>query len=523
MAEPQEYVNATQAFGMDPELRQLLMQTMAQASEMQLPAEAASPFRMPESAADQFRMTASLVPPPALSMAGQVPNRAAKMDKLPPPTAAMGAQTNMLPPPAGSPPPAPLGVPNYSPMQQFGPSAAVPTQQSAAAPNAGVRPPMGVPGGAPRPPAQASTGSPLGAFLRGLGSSNAILPAIGGAIGAVEAQEQGAQARSQTMRALMGRGLDADTAAAAASNPEILKVVLPGLFGGSAERKLGEAFDPETGQPYKFFYSEKGNANIERIGGGKKDATDNALTTAQGRANIKRVELMKNEANSARELLGSLGQLKAAREGIPDTLKGLPGGLGSTVAGWTDYFGVTDGARALNPQELNIQLGFTERTKGAITDREMGMFAGAVPGFGMTDAAAGKVIAGMEAAAQRKIEQAKFYEEWMARNKNSLQGAQDAWDAYRSANPIISRNPDGTLSVNTNNIGNWSDYVAGDGADPRATRGPATGDANIGMGSDAGGVEQPVAPPTVTSVEEYNALDPGTVYLDAQGNQRRKR
>jgi len=508
MAGEQEYVNASTAFSMDPELRNLLMQTMAQAAETQLPAEAASPFKMPQSAADQFRMTASLVPPPMLSSAGQQSNTAAK--------------TDMLSPNPGSPPPEPTGAPNYSPMKQFGPTAAIPTAQSAAAPSAmpgAGRAPGIIPTAATLPrAAPPSTGQQISAFLRGLGTSDAILPAIGGGMAAVDDLERQGQVRNQTIRALMSRGLDVDTATAAASNPEILKTVLPTLFGGG-ERKLGEDYDPESGQARKFFYNEKGPANIEYIGGGKRDPSATAVTRTQATANVKRVEKYKNEADSAREMIGSIQQIRELRKTVPDALKGLPPGPASTIAGWTDYFGLTDGVKALSPKELDIQLGFTERTKGAITDREMALFAGGTPGFGMTDAAADKTMAGMEAVAQRQIERAKFFESWLSKGRGSLEGAQDAWDSYITANPVITRNSDGTLSVNKTNIGNWKGFIGDDEENPRGRStnfGPAPHDM-AGVGDNepgSGGATDVERWPVVNSQEDYDALKPGATFID---------
>jgi hypothetical protein len=268
--------------------------------------------------------------------------------------------------------------------------------------------------------------------------------------------------------------LDAESASAAAQNPEILKAVLPSLFGG--KKQLGEIYGPD-GTAQKVFYDDAGN--VENVGGAKRDPGFASLSRVQATTNVKRVESLKGQADSARDMLGTLNQVEVLRKQVPSALKGLPGQMGSTVAGWTDYFGVTGGAKALSPQDLSVQLGFTERTKGAITDREMGMFAAGVPGFGMTDAAAEKVIAGMRAAAQRKIEQSKFYEGWLSKNKGDLAGASDSWDAYINANPIIVLNNDGTLAVNNKNIGNWRDYVASADEDPRASEGPAAGDVNI--------------------------------------------
>jgi len=493
----QIYSNATNAFGMDPELRNLLMATMEQATAGGQPA--------PQSAAEQFMLSARNPPPESYSPQQMAQIRAQQSTQ---------AKGDMLSPAPGTPPPGPsapmpAAPPPFSPMRQFAPTAAKPTPAAA---------PVAMPRAAPP-----TTGQQISAFLRGLGTSDAILPAIGGGMAAVEGLEQQGQQRNQTIRALMSRGIDADTAQAAVSNPEVLKAILPGLFGGG-ERKLGEDYG-EDGQPRKFFYNEKGPANIEYIGGSKKGGSTTALSNAQGRANIKRVEGMKTNAQAADEMLSNLSTLKTLREDT--SYEGFPMGVSQGIAWAGDVTGMSRG-RAINSTALNLQLGFTEKTKGAITDREMGMFAGAVPGLEMGDTAAQPVIAGMEAAALRVKERAKFFEKYLKVHENSLEGAEDAWEGYVNANPIITKNPDGTLKVNRSNIGNWKDYVGEDGQDPRTNFGPSPGDVNFSnptsanTGSSAGG--ETVAPkgPTINTRAEYDALSPGSIYYDAEGNQAQK-
>lgn len=540
----QIYYNAANMFQNDPELRNLLMRTLDNANTDGLPgirnpATMGAPgMGSPEmmNASNAAAKSNPLVPS---GMAAPQPQDAVPGQAAPPQAAPQ------MPAPQMPAPPMPMQRPPGAPQPGPAIPGIIPTAASGPAPGAP----------APRLPAPTgpSTGQSISAFLQGLGSSDAILPAIGGGMAAVENLEKQGQVRNQTVRALMSRGLDAESASAAASNPEILKAVLPTLFGNKdVDRAVGSDFDPTTGKERKFFYNQKGkDPGVQYIGGAKSDAASAAVSTAMAKNNIKQVQVYKSEADAARELQGQLSLLEENRKAVPDKIKGLPPGVAKTVTGWTDYFGYTNGAQALNPQELGIQLGFTAKTKGAITDREMGMFAAAVPGLGMTDEAANKVIVGMRAAAQRKIEQSKFYESWLAKNKGSLEGAQSSWDAYTNANPVINLNTDGSLSINNKNINNWQNYVNSDDEDRVGDYGPASGDVGIrqpgpddelpGAGGANGGFSSslrpgtnavksaptresaapgggPVIPPaktgrpTISSKAERDILPPGTTY-----------
>lgn len=523
----QIYHDATNAFQNDPELRNLLMATMNQAtSDGGLPAI----MQQPNVGSSDRQMNPALL----AQIAQQRSNVAAK--------GPMG-------PMAGAPAMPPGLIPQADQPRMVKTSVEPGMPQGAISNPQMAQVAAGMPQRGPSPAAaEPGMGAQIAAFLSGLGKSDAILPAIGGGMQAVQDLERSGQQRNLTVRALMNRGMDAETAAAAASNPEILKAILPGLFS-SGKKQLGEIYGPD-GSKQKIFHDEHGN--FDKVGEPSRDPGTSALSRVQATANVKRVETYKNEAKNAQEMLGNLNQLEQLRKDT--SYEGYPMGISQVIAVAGDITGMSRG-RAINPLALNIQLGFTEKTKGAITDREMAMFAGAVPGLNMGDHAAQPVLAGMKAAAQRKIEEAKFYEAYLNAHKGSLEGAQDSWDAYKSANPIIQQNPDGTLTVNQKNIGNWRDYVGDRDSDPRVNAGPASGDVNLeprepdnlpGAGGTSGfsdavkaapranptptaAAPSQAAPaearknfPVVTSDEEYKALKKGTVYI-YEGNEYTKR
>ena len=120
---------------------------------------------------------------------------------------------------AGVAPPPPGAVP-LGPIRDIPERRIAPTSEPIA-----EAPPPPAPRAAPMAPAPAAEPrdrsflSQVGSVLRGLGSSNALLPAIGGAIGGVESD-------NATFRALTAKGLSDDTARAAMANPMFMASAL---------------------------------------------------------------------------------------------------------------------------------------------------------------------------------------------------------------------------------------------------------------------------------------------------------
>ena len=98
---------------------------------------------------------------------------------------------------------------------------------------------------------------------------------------------------------------------------------------------------------------------------------------------------------------------------------------------------------------------FYEATKGAITDREVSLFATAVPSLDKREGANEKIISGMEASALRTKEYGKFIEEWARINGGNLNGSQEAWERFINENPLI----DDDFNLNRANVSNWKKYL----------------------------------------------------------------
>lgn len=200
------------------------------------------------------------------------------------------------------------------------------------------------------------------------------------------------------------------------------------------------------------------------------DAQDKALA----KTDVKRVENYQTDSDSAQSLLGDLNSLKAARA---ETEQEGP------VMG--RVMGFTDAGQRINSIAESVRLGFTSKTKGAISDSEMAMFGRATPGLLMSDDAAAPVIDGMQMASQRQIEKALFYDEWL-RAKKSLQGADRAWTRFINEKPIISQGKDGKFALHPENVAAWRDYFDGGAAPAQAGGGNAgSADAALAEARDA--------------------------------------
>lgn len=288
----QVYYNATDLFQNDPALRELLRSTMDNASR---------------------DTEIGLTPPPGVPggpAPGAIPPQITgpnKTDKLTP--EALNTFENLPQLPARSEPISPEYLALLDQAQPFGGGASAPgrpmpqtalgPQVSAGAPQYGPGPvqaplagrpvaaaPTSVPGGPMPMPANMAkvlpsvTGSDkLMAFLSGLGSSDAILPALGGGMQSVRNLELQEAGRNQTMQALIRRGVDPDTALAAIVNPEIMKSILPNVFGKA--KTFGTIGHDSFGQPIMGWIDPEKETTRPANPDGSSGAGASSLTAAE--------------------------------------------------------------------------------------------------------------------------------------------------------------------------------------------------------------------------------------------------
>ena len=211
-------------------------------------------------------------------------------------------------------------------------------------------------------------------------------------------------------------------------------------------------YDPATGNPL---------VSIGGVPSGQNPQTTNTprdggkLSQKLSENDAATLMAMSDAATSAAEIASLATQLETVAPNVGYT--GFGGGLVGAV---DDVIGVLpgdSGARgAFKSLAMEAQLSFTEKTKGAITDREMGMFREAVPNLGQKPAANKAIAQVMRAGAKRVQDRNAFFETW-ARKHGTLEGAQEVWGEFMQDNPVIV--DDGAGGVKAAPGGDWKGYV----------------------------------------------------------------
>jgi hypothetical protein len=272
----------------------------------------------------------------------------------------------------------------------------------------------------------------------------------------------------------------AGLAPAIVRDPHSLRAILPSLFGTRGENELSEVYDKD-GRPQRALVNKRTGAYtpIGAPGIAKQDPVEMLARREDykeqadlRKADGKRIAELNEQADAARGQLDNVRNLRIARDGVSyegGYLSGPRTWLGKNLPDVLPGNGLPlipsqeEAGRAESVESLaeNVRLGFVEKTKGAVSDSEMRIFGAATPGMQMTDAGAQTIMDGMQAAADRTVERAKFYEAYRGQNK-TLSGAQEAWDSYVAKNPIITADGKGGFAVNKGNVGNWRAYVGGE-------------------------------------------------------------
>jgi hypothetical protein len=214
---------------------------------------------------------------------------------------------------------------------------------------------------------------------------------------------------------------------------------------------------------------------------------------------LKRLAEVEKGARGALETQQAIAKTRKAREGLwmgeDDSTGGIGGWLTEKADGWVDTGkkGVAEATGALRAMVIEAQ------NVGAITQTEFAAFSEQVPGVSMGKKTADEVLKGNEAIAQRQIEQAKFFRRYQAQF-GSIAGADEQWQAFTQAKPIIDRDKDNNLRVMPERAGQWQDYLQ----QPSYL----SGRADAAPGANV---------PRISNVEEYNALKKGQPYIDPNG------
>lgn len=360
---------------------------------------------------------------------------------------------------------------------------------------------------APQPSAlpDASPATYLAGALRGASAANnpigMLLGGLGGAIGAGGQVDQ----RNQLYKTLMANGMSGPQAALFVQSPEAYKLVAGG--GGATTDDLREyEFAKRQGFDGSYLDFQSKMSEIRRAG--KVDPMEVMLKRDelqrqrdQNKSDDKRMAEVRSQGDTGRGLVDKLGRLRDARAGVS-----YEGGIAPNLRTWLgrnlpdgpSWLGLPgvpsqqEAGRAEEVQSLGteIQLLFTQQTKGAISNREMDLFGQATPGMSMSDAGAQNVINGMEAGAIRAREKPKFFEAWRKKN-GTLDGADAAWDSFVETTPIIIPDGQGGFTVNKSNAIAWQRFL-----DPNAAAASQGSTAAPGAapGATPGAAQAPAAP-----------------------------
>lgn len=181
--------------------------------------------------------------------------------------------------------------------------------------------------------------------------------------------------------------------------------------------------------------------------GGPNSATDTAFSKQEGKNEANLIKEAQDSAKAAQELKSTVAQM---REVAPNV--GYTGPGGELYGGIDDVIGVLPGDRgsrgAFRNLSMDAQLAMTERTKGAITDREMGMFKAAVPGLIQTPDGNSMIMDVMDAAANRAIQRVSALEAWRTEH-GTTKGFVEYWSKYLEDNPLIVKTEDGISLAGT--------------------------------------------------------------------------
>lgn len=205
----------------------------------------------------------------------------------------------------------------------------------------------------------------------------------------------------------------------------------------------------------------------------------------------------RDTAATAQELRSLAAQMETVAPNVGYT--GPGGGMYGAV---DDAIGVLPGDKgargAFRQLSMESQLAMTQKTKGAITDREMGMFKQAVPGLTQTSDGNKAMVNIMKATARRLEERASFFEQYQART-GGLNGATEAWGKYLADNPLIVSSEAGGVAL-SGDVKSYETYLPQGGAGQSPA--PATGG-------------------EITSQEQYDALPSGSEFM-SNGKRYRK-
>lgn len=334
----------------------------------------------------------------------------------------------------------------------------------------------------PRPPEQAQSPARVPfAGLKALMDPSVALPIAGQLLG-----NRGNAANFGAAFEAMGPAMKANKTMKylRENNPDLAKMVDSGLPITNAfeflmeERKAQlagvkppqvETFYDENGQSYKAQWDQAAG-DWKRVGGSKGDegfeiTTADGTTIRQGafgnqdKKNVaNRITEEQEAAAGASSLKTTVGMLRKANENVG--YSGPGAGIYGAADDAAEQFGVGDflpgkaGARAtMRSGGLDVALAQVQKTKGAISNAEMGLFMAAAPGMQNTPQGNAALLDVLDAVADRQLMRTQEAEAWRQEH-GTLDGFEAAWGQWAAQNPLIAEDGQGGIALTNSGNGN---------------------------------------------------------------------
>lgn len=292
-------------------------------------------------------------------------------------------------------------------------------------------------------------------------AGNDISPAVAYGMGARKEKAQRAeqqQKENATRKWLLSKGIPEAEVDAALASGQIGQYFKPGT---DAKAPQVETFYDESGRPYKAQWDSQ-SGNWSQVGGAKGDEGFE-ITTADGTTIRQGAFGNQDQKNMANRITEGQDRAKAASD-LKRTVKLMRSanqntgysGPGSGVYGAVDdameQFGLpglpgSAGARAtMRSQGLDVALAQVQKTKGAISNAEMGLFMASAPGMQQTPQGNAALLDILDAVADREIARQGEMEKWR-QTHGTLDGFEGAWSQWVEQNPLIMDNGQGGVTL----------------------------------------------------------------------------
>ena len=182
--------------------------------------------------------------------------------------------------------------------------------------------------------------------------------------------------------------------------------------------------------PDEAFHTKMAEGDARRLTKAYEDVNNSARSAQDRSLEIKKArEILKRSPDIFG--FGARGQKTLRSMGVAAEKMGLT--LGIDVA---DDEKLSD-AEAMDRFTTSFTLDFTEKTKGAISDKEMLMFQRAAPGLSRSVEGNKKLLRMMEIINARTQERARFFRRYREAHDGDPRGVEEAWDRYINDNPVL--------------------------------------------------------------------------------------